>query len=119
MWCAAGRPAILDPSPIGLRTGFASTNRSAATALTLTHLDTRYAAYALGPAIPAPIWLPNGDAIIYETPRDLVPLPLTGRRRVWSAHLVRFDLATRTEAGLTSGVTNNVQPNRLRTLSRR
>jgi Tol biopolymer transport system component len=56
------------------------------------------------------VWLPNGDAIIYETPRDLVPLQPTGRRRVWSAHLVRFDLATRTEARLTSGVTNNVQP---------
>jgi Tol biopolymer transport system component len=57
-----------------------------------------------------PVWLPNGDAIIFETPRDLVPLPPSGRRSVWSGHLARFDLATRTETRLTSGVTNNVQP---------
>lgn len=57
-----------------------------------------------------PVWLPKGDAIIYETPRDLVPLPLSGTHRVWSAHLARFDVATRTVTRLTSGVTNNVQP---------
>jgi Tol biopolymer transport system component len=57
-----------------------------------------------------PVWIPNGDAIIYETPRELVPLPLSGTHRVWSAHLARFEVATRTETRLTSGVTNNVQP---------
>jgi Tol biopolymer transport system component len=57
-----------------------------------------------------PVWLPNGDAIIYEPPRDLAPLPPSARHRVWSAHLARYDLATRTETHLTSGVTNNVQP---------
>lgn len=57
-----------------------------------------------------PVWLPNGDAIIYETPRDFAPLQLSGTHRVWSAHLARFDVATRTETRLTSGVANNVQP---------
>jgi Tol biopolymer transport system component len=57
-----------------------------------------------------PVWLPNGDAIIYETPRDLIRLPLSGPHRVWSANLARFDVATRTGALLTSGATNNVQP---------
>lgn len=57
-----------------------------------------------------PVWLPNGDAIIYETPRDLAPLPPTGRGRVWSVHLAGFDVVTRTDTRLTSGVTNNVQP---------
>ncbi len=57
-----------------------------------------------------PVWLPSGDAIIYETPRALVPLPPSGRHSVWSAHLARFDRATQTDTRLTSGVTNNVQP---------
>jgi Tol biopolymer transport system component len=56
------------------------------------------------------VWLPKGDAIIYETPRDLMPLPLSATHRVWSAHLVRFDVATGTETPLTSGVTNDIQP---------
>jgi Tol biopolymer transport system component len=57
-----------------------------------------------------PVWLPNGEVILYETPRDLVPLTSSGQHRVWSAHLARFDLATHTETRLTSGVTNNIQP---------
>jgi Tol biopolymer transport system component len=57
-----------------------------------------------------PVWLPDGHAIIYETPRDLAPLPPDGAHSVWSAHLARFDLSTRKETLLTSGVTNNVQP---------
>ena len=57
-----------------------------------------------------PVWLPDGRAIVYTTPRDLAPLPPSGARSVWSAHLAIFDLATRTETLLTSGVTNNEQP---------
>jgi Tol biopolymer transport system component len=57
-----------------------------------------------------PVWLPDSTAIVYETPRDLVPLTVSGTHRVWSAHLARFDVATRTETLLTSGVTNDRQP---------
>jgi Tol biopolymer transport system component len=57
-----------------------------------------------------PMWLPRGDAIVYETARRLVPLPPNGRHSEWSAHLARFDAATRTETVLTSGLTNNVTP---------
>jgi Tol biopolymer transport system component len=57
-----------------------------------------------------PVWLPSGDAIIYEAPRELVPLVPNGRHKVWTAHLGRFDLASRTETPLTFGVTNNVDP---------
>jgi Tol biopolymer transport system component len=57
-----------------------------------------------------PVWLANGDAIVFETPRMLVPLPPPATGKVWSSHLARFDVATRTELRLTSGVTNNVQP---------
>jgi hypothetical protein len=56
-----------------------------------------------------PVWLPNDETIIYETPRNLVLLG-SGDHRISSANLVRFDLATRTETPLTSGVTNNVEP---------
>lgn len=56
------------------------------------------------------VWLPGRSAIIYETPRDLAPVPLSEAHSVWSAHLAIFDLTTRTETLLTSGVTNNVQP---------
>jgi hypothetical protein len=57
-----------------------------------------------------PVWLPNGNAIVYETPRDLAPLPPDGAHSVWSAHLALFDLTTHKSTTLTSGVTNNVQP---------
>jgi hypothetical protein len=57
-----------------------------------------------------PVWLPKGNAIIYETPRDLAPLPPDGAHSVWSSHLALFDLSTRKETLLTSGATNNVQP---------
>ena len=53
--------------------------------------------------------LPGRHAIIYETPRDLTPLPPNGAHSVWSAHLAIFDLTTHEETSLTSGITNNVQ----------
>ena len=55
------------------------------------------------------VWLAGRNAILYATPRDLVPLP-PGDHRVWSAQLAAFDLTTRTETVLTTGVTNNGQP---------
>ena len=57
-----------------------------------------------------PVWLPGRNAIIYVTPRDLAPLPPSGRHSVWSAHLAMFDLTTRKATRLTSGITNNQQP---------
>jgi Tol biopolymer transport system component len=57
-----------------------------------------------------PVWLPDGRSIVYSTPRDLVPLTPSSERRVWSAHLARYDLAAHKETLLTSGVTNNEQP---------
>jgi hypothetical protein len=56
------------------------------------------------------VWLPGRNAILYSTPRDLAPLPPSGAHSVWSAHLAVFDVATRKETVLTSGVTNNEQP---------
>ena len=56
------------------------------------------------------VWLPDGETIVYETPREMVPLPPSGKHRVWSVHLARFDVGKHTQARLTSGVTNNVQP---------
>jgi Tol biopolymer transport system component len=56
------------------------------------------------------VWLPGRDAIIFETPRDLAPLPPNGAHSVWSAHLAIFDLTTHRETLLTSGITNNIQP---------
>jgi len=55
-------------------------------------------------------WLPGRNAIIYVTPRDLAPLPPSGKHNVWSADLAMFDLTTRTATRLTSGITNNQQP---------
>jgi Tol biopolymer transport system component len=55
-------------------------------------------------------WLPGGHAFVYITPRDLVPLPPSGEHHVWSAHLAMFDLTTRTQKLLTSGLTNNDDP---------
>jgi Tol biopolymer transport system component len=57
-----------------------------------------------------PVWLPDGHAILYETPRDLVPLPPSGTHSVWSAQLALFDVATSNTQRLTSGLSNNVQP---------
>lgn len=53
------------------------------------------------------MWVPGRNEIVYSTPRDLSEV---GKRSVWTAHLVRFDPATRKAAPITSGVTNNVQP---------
>jgi Tol biopolymer transport system component len=56
------------------------------------------------------VWLPDGRSIVYSTPRDLVPLTPADEHRVWSADLARYDLASRKETLLTSGVTNNEHP---------
>jgi hypothetical protein len=56
------------------------------------------------------VWLADGRSIVYSTPRDLVPLTPSSERRVWSAQLARYDLASHKETLLTSGVTNNEQP---------
>jgi Tol biopolymer transport system component len=57
-----------------------------------------------------PLWLPDGRSIVYSTPRDLVPLTPSSDRRVWSANLARYDLASHKETQLTSGITNNEHP---------
>lgn len=54
-------------------------------------------------------WLPDGTAIVFTTPRDLVRLPGSSKR-VWAAQLAIYDAATRKQTLLTSGVTNNIQP---------
>jgi Tol biopolymer transport system component len=56
------------------------------------------------------VWLPHRNAIIYTTPRDLVPLGASQRPAVWSEQLALFDVATLKERRLTSGLSNNVQP---------
>jgi Tol biopolymer transport system component len=56
------------------------------------------------------VWLPSGRAMLYSTPRDLVPLGPAGKPSVWSAQLAMFDLATGKTTLLTSGVSNNLQP---------
>jgi hypothetical protein len=56
------------------------------------------------------VWLPGRNAIIYTTPRDLVPLGASERPAVWSAQLAMFDVETSKEKRLTSGLSNNVQP---------
>lgn len=55
------------------------------------------------------VWLPDGSAIVFTTPRDLVRLEGSSKR-VWAAQLAFYDAATRKETLLTLGVTNNVQP---------
>ena len=56
------------------------------------------------------VWLPSGRAIVYSTPRDLVPLGPSTKGSVWSAQLAMFDLPTHKTTMLTSGVSNNQQP---------
>ena len=54
-------------------------------------------------------WLPDGTAIVFTTPRELVRLPGSSKR-VWAAQLAIYDAATRKQTLLASGVTNNIQP---------
>ena len=56
------------------------------------------------------MWLPGRNEIIYSTPRDLISLTPSSKHQVWSSHLVVFDPATRSGTTVTSGVTNNIQP---------
>jgi hypothetical protein len=55
-------------------------------------------------------WLPGREAIVYSTPRNLVPLPASGEHSVWSSQLAMFDLTTHKQSVLTSGLTNNLEP---------
>ncbi|MGA2739429.1 MAG: hypothetical protein ABSG65_18560 [Bryobacteraceae bacterium] len=55
-------------------------------------------------------WIPGSNAIVYSTPRDLVPLPPSGKHSVWSAQLAMFDLTAHKQTLLTSGLTNNDEP---------
>jgi Tol biopolymer transport system component len=55
-------------------------------------------------------WVPGRDAIVYSTPRDLIPLPSSEKLQVWSAQLAVYDLAARKQTLLTSGITNNEEP---------
>ncbi len=52
------------------------------------------------------VWLPGRDAILYTTPRDLTPLSPGSKHGVWTTQLALFDLASRKETLLTSGLTN-------------
>jgi hypothetical protein len=56
------------------------------------------------------MWIPGRNQVLYSSPRDLVPLTPSSRLRVWSAHLMIFDPATRRQTAIPSGVSNNLQP---------
>lgn len=55
-------------------------------------------------------WLPGRDRLLYVTPRDLAQLPGASKRTVWVQHLGVFDPVTGTSKGITSGLTNNLDP---------
>jgi Tol biopolymer transport system component len=55
------------------------------------------------------VWMPDAQHIVFTTQRDLVRLPHSSKH-VWAAQLALFDVATLTQALLTSGVTNNEHP---------
>jgi hypothetical protein len=56
-------------------------------------------------------WLPGRDQIVYVTPEGLAPLPGKQRKHnVWVQQLMFFDPAKGTPTGITSGLTNNVDP---------
>jgi Tol biopolymer transport system component len=57
-----------------------------------------------------PVWVPGKAAIVFSTPRDLVLLPGSTKRKVWAEHLAVYALATGKQTVVTSGATNNVQP---------
>jgi hypothetical protein len=57
------------------------------------------------------IWLPGREELLYVTPMETAPLP--GRRRernVWVQHLMVLDAVTGTSRAITSGLSNNVDP---------
>jgi hypothetical protein len=53
------------------------------------------------------LWAPGKTAILYTTPRELTPLPISSRHSVWVSHVVSFDPATKKTADITSGLTND------------
>lgn len=57
-----------------------------------------------------PTWAPDAEKIVFTTPRDLVALPGSATRRVWSADLAIYDVATRRQTNMTRGATNSKQP---------
>jgi Tol biopolymer transport system component len=57
-----------------------------------------------------PAWGQDARKIVFTTPRDLVQLPGSLTRKVWSAELAVYDVATRGETIVTSGATNSRQP---------
>lgn len=60
----------------------------------------------------AATWLPDRDEFFYTSPRDMAALPGARRPRgVWIEHVMVFNPASGKTAAITSGVTNNLQPN--------
>jgi Tol biopolymer transport system component len=60
----------------------------------------------------AETWLPARDVFSYTSPRDMASLAGARRERgVWVEHLMVYKPASGTTTAITSGVTNNVQPN--------
>ena len=57
-----------------------------------------------------PTWGPDARKIVFITPRDLVELPGSSTRKVWSADLAIYDVATKRQTVITRGATNNEQP---------
>jgi len=54
------------------------------------------------------LWLPGRETVLYIKPIGLTPLPPTGKHSVWTSQLASFDLATRRDTPLTSGLSNNI-----------
>jgi Tol biopolymer transport system component len=57
-----------------------------------------------------PTWGPDARTIVFITPRDLVELPGSSTRKVWSADLATYDVTTQRQTIVTRGATNNEQP---------
>jgi Tol biopolymer transport system component len=58
-----------------------------------------------------PTWGPDARKIVFITPRDLVELPGSSTRKVWSADLAIYDVTTERQTIVTrGGATNNEQP---------
>ncbi|HEY1949043.1 MAG TPA: hypothetical protein VGG97_18695 [Bryobacteraceae bacterium] len=53
------------------------------------------------------LWIPGKTAVLYTTPRELMPLPAPSKHSVWISHVVSFDPTTKKTADITSGLTND------------
>jgi hypothetical protein len=54
------------------------------------------------------LWLPGRETVLYIKPIELLPLPSAGKHSVWTSQLALFELATRKDTLLTSGLSNNI-----------